>query len=215
LIPELYLYFILVISATVLGAYRWKALAKSEKFVALLMPVTLIAEIIAAFAANRWRNNYPVFHIYSPIEFLLISLYFNYAVRLLRKNNIGIILGAAGIPVALINTIFFQPIHTINAFYLLFEGVGIIFYSLCALYEDLISESRVYNKSSFWFTLSFLIYWGVTFTGWGIYKVQKAETKNVYMIVDYVLTIINYLFYAAICLIFLRYNKRPTTGARQ
>jgi hypothetical protein len=199
----------------VLAAYRWKALTKPEKFVALLMPVTLIAEIIAAFSANIWKNNYPVFHIYSPVEFLLISLYFNYTVSLLRKNNVGIILGLAGIPAAILNTFFLEPILTINAYYLLFEGVGIIFYGLCALYEDLLSESRVYNKSSFWLTLSFLVYWGVTFTGWGIYTLLKPETKTVYIIVNYVLTITNYLFYAAICLIFLRYNKRPITGARQ
>ena len=213
MLPVLYPYFILLGIINILSVWQWKALAKEDKIIALLIGLTTIEEIIAALASHKFQNNLWVFHIYSPIEFFLISLYFNYCIRTFRKKKIGLGIGLFGIVLAICNTLFIQKITTINSYYLLFEGSLVIIYCLLSFHQILMDEERLpYRFAHFWITICFIIYWSSTFTGWGIYNVLDKDEFLLNPIFDKVLAAANFAFYLGLSAVFIFYKKLIPSG---
>jgi hypothetical protein len=214
MIATLCAYFLLLLSINLLSIIRWKHFGVAEKAVAILIGVTVISEALSTFASYRWHNNLTVYHIYSPVEFFLISLYFNYSIVAFRKRNIGVLVGASGVIFSLFNTLFIQRITTINSYFLLFEGTAIIIYCLLSFHQILMDEEQLpYRFAHFWITICFLIYWSSTFTGWGIYTVLHWKDSTVSTIFNKVLAAANFTFYLGIGLVFLRYKKLIPSGA--
>jgi hypothetical protein len=209
------IYILILVSVNVIGAIRWKVLAKGEKIMAILMLITLISEPIALFANIRLRNNLPVYHIFNPIEFLLISLYFNCSLRYFRKKNIGLIAGITGVVLSVLNTLFIQRITTINSFFLLFEGTAIIIYCLLSIHQLLLNEEHLpYRFAHFWITLCCLIYWSSTFTGWGLYAILSISDGAVLTYFSMILTAANFIFYLGIATTLVLYKRLiPTVCA--
>ncbi|MEO6833611.1 MAG: hypothetical protein ABI378_13490 [Chitinophagaceae bacterium] len=181
------------------------------------MMLTLLVEPTAYFASQRWHNNMPIYNIFSPIELFLVSLYFNYAVTYLRRRNLGIIIGGAGIVLSILNTIFLQPIDTINSNFLLFESTTIIIYCLLALHQILLDEEHLpYRYAHFWITLCFLLFWSATFTGWGFYALLLPTDKSIISLFDKILTTANFIFYLGIgtvLMLLLKHKLIPTSCA--
>jgi hypothetical protein len=208
-------YYLILLLVCVVCVVRWKQLAKGERFIALLMFLTLATELTAFLIAQRWHNNMPVYHIYNPIEFLLTSFYFNCSIDYFRKRNTGVIVGIVGVLLSVLNTLFLQKITTINSNFLLLEGTAIIIYSLLMLHQVLLDEEHLpYSRVHFWIALCCLIFWATTFTGWGFYAVFNADEMKVIMFFDKVLTVANFLFYIGIGTTLAMYKRlTPTTCA--
>ncbi len=208
------IYYFLLISISVLGLYQWRLFGRAEKIIVILVATTLVAEAFALYASYKWRNNLPVYHLFSPIEFLLISLYFNYSIKSFRTRHIGLAAGAVGILISLVNTCYFQKATTINSYFLLFEGTSVIIYALLSFHQILLDEEHLpYPFAQFWITICFLIYWSATFTGWGIYAMLDQKEFVLNPIFRKVLAAANYAFYLGIGAIFLRYKKLIPSGA--
>jgi hypothetical protein len=172
---------------------------------------TWISETISFYAARRWHNSLPVSHVYSPLEFLLLSLYFNYSIEYFRKRNLGLIIGLAGIPVSVLNTLLFQPLLTINSNFLLFEGTVVIIYCLI-LFGSLLKEDHMpYRHVSFWMAMFNLILWSSTFTGWGMYEFLR-EDDIIMRYFDPILTTANFVFYLGIGATLAFYKKLIPSG---
>jgi hypothetical protein len=213
MIVTLSVYFLLLLFVSVLAVTRWEQLSTADKFIAALLWVTSVEEAVAAFAAYYWHNNLTVYHVYSPIEFMLISLYFNYSIMALRKQGIGIIAGIAGILLSIINTLFIQKITHINSNFLLLEGAAIIIYCLLSFRQVIIGERPPYRLAQFWISVCFVIYCCATFTGWGIYALVHNEESVLAQVFDEVLASANFTFYIGIALIFIFYRKLIASGA--
>jgi len=192
-------YLLLLSAISAIGIIKWHFLSKEERVVGVLVTLTLISETMALAVSYIWHNNLPIYHIFSPIEFFLISLYFNCVIPLFRKTNIGLIIGIAGFPLAILNTIFLQKITSINSNFLLFEGTAVCIYCLLALHAILLDEEHLpYRFAHFWITLCCLVFWSSTFTGWGLYSMMSVDDETVVMFFDKILTVANFVFYIGI-----------------
>ncbi len=202
------IYILLVLITFISGYRRWNMLYKADKIITILMGLTLVQELAAYLCFKIFRNNMFTYHIYSPVEFFLICLYFNTSSAFLKRTNIGIIIGVAGVVLSIINSWYFQPLNTFNSYYLLFEGTVIIILCLFSLCEILLADIPDFRKRSyFWITLALMFYWSVTYTGWGIYNLLDAGRSSLYIISERIIYTANLMFYLGIAAIFFNYHK--------
>jgi hypothetical protein len=208
------IYYLLVTVTTVVCWLCFAQQHKADKIISILMLVTLVEEIVSYCVLKVNKSNLPVYHFYSPVEFLLISLYFNYSLELFYKWNIGIIMGGLGIIFGAANTLFIQNLNSINSYFLLFEGTIIIAYCLMAFHQILLDEEHLpYRFANFWIAAFLLLYWGITFTGWGVYASTYNHKFALNTMFIQLLKISNYLFYAGLAVVFLSYKKLIPSGS--
>lgn len=154
-----------------------------------------------------------IYHIYSPLELVLLSLYFNECVASLRKYRAGYIVGAAGIVAAVVNARWFQPTTTMNANFLLLEGTAVVIFCLLSLQQLVLDEERaLMRQAQFWITCLLLIYWSLTFTGWGIFMFIEKGGAALHALFYKVLSGANYLLYGGLALVFLLYKRLTPSG---
>lgn len=199
---QLYAYFALLGTVNLIFGIRWRRLSLPERIIAVLMLVTLSAESLALYADLHCRNSFAVYHVYNPVQFFLVSAYFNRSIIFFRKHHIGLIAGGIGVLLSVLNTLFLQDIRTTNSYFLLFEGTAIIIYCLLALRQILLDEEHLpYRFALFWLTVCFLIYWSITFTEWGFLAITEEHDTAVFTIFDTLLVVANFTFYSGIGLI--------------
>jgi hypothetical protein len=202
------IYLFLLSIILVLGFRKWNILQPADKVIIVLIGLTLLQETAAFLCYKYMGNNIFTYHIYSPIEFFLLCMYFNQINRMLKRKNIGLLIGIAGIAVGIINTSRFQSLMTFNSYYLLFEGTIIIILCLLTLCDILLSDSLDFNKRSyFWVTLALMLYWSITYTGWGIFNLLDAKNTSLLKTFTTISQGSNIVFYLSIGLIFTYYKK--------
>lgn len=133
-----YLSVLLLVSSISLAT--WKKFRLPDRYIALQMILTFVSEAIALFSAIQYKNSYIVYHFFSPIQFILTSLYFNGSIKTFRAKNIGLKMGLLGIVLSIANSIFLQRLSDINSFFLLFEATVTVLYCLFSFHELLLDE---------------------------------------------------------------------------
>lgn len=210
--------FIIIVSlslpvcAFAAGMFRWRQLSRADKWLCFLMLLAVIQEFIAYMAARILHNNLFTYHVYNPLELLVICFYFNESIDVLKVRHLGIGIGLFGVLLSLFDTLLLQPVWTFNSFFLMYEGFCIILFCLLAFYRILIKEDESpLRKAHFWITVCLLVYWSCTYTSWGLYTV--FQQRNYYVqLANMVIFISNLLFYAGISILFLRYLKLKPSG---
>ena len=200
-------YFIVLVGSYIATYIQRDILTKADKWISYLLVLTIFFEACSKIASNAYHNNMFVYHIWSPIQLFMFCLYFNQRVRLLRKYSLGLIVGTLGILIAIFNAVFFQPLLTINSIFLLYEGFSIMALCLVAFYELVYYEEDIINNVHFWLSTIFLIYWSSVYVYWGMYYYLITSMIAYIKPITYSIWTVNILAYAAIAIVFLRYNK--------
>ena len=204
-------YFTIVLTASICSLVRFRELKNAEKWVAYLLCTTLFFELLSVLAIELWKNNMYVYHIWSPIQLLLVCMYFNESVAAFKKYNIGVSIALVGFVVALANVFFLQPPDSLNSIFLLYESFCIIGLSLYSFFELAQKEKEIIANIHFWLTTIFLIYWSAVFMYWGMYHHLSTTLKHYFGPVTYTIWTINPLAYSGIALVFLLYRKMIST----
>lgn len=203
---QFYIYLAVLATAVLCCAYRFTKLDNAAKYIGLFLLATLLSEAAGFYASWRYKNNMPVYHVAAPIHFLLICFYFNAWLDVFGRKRIGIYLGLAGIPLAIINTLYLQPLHTLNSYFLLFEGTCIISMSLFAFYRLLDNERvKIMRYPHFWFSYIFLFFWSITYVNWAMYRLLGVKVAKVIPFIGTLLWFINVVTYLCLGLVILLY----------
>lgn len=203
-----YIYISIIIIAITTSLLRYRKLDRASKTLSVLLIVTLLSETVAYYMAKYYRNNFPVYHFFAPVQLFIVGLYFNYSVEKFRKKNIGLYIGIAGIALAVLNSLYFQPLHTLNSYFLMYEGFCTVFMCLYAFNQMFLDDE--YNMLSlphFWFTFILLAFWSITYVNWGVHEVMRINMIDIMSITAQVLWIVNVLTYSGIAFVFLFYRK--------
>jgi len=208
------IYIILIAAGFTASIIHRRQLSMADTCISILLLITFISEILNHFSFMFFHNNGMfIFHIFTPVEFLLISIYYNSSIPGLRRNNIGVIIGLAGLAVAVSNALFFQDTTQLNSVMLLFEGFFTIALSLFALYNILLQDDVNLKKSAhFWFSVFLLIYFAFTFTRWGVFYLYGMHSNSGALLLGYLHWGINVLFYGSFFIVFLNYRKLIPSG---
>lgn len=192
---------------------RRKDLSVTDRWLLLLITITIIQEAVAYSSSMFFHTNFATYHIYSPVELMIICCYFNGTVRMLKRSNAGLIIGIAGAAISVLNTATLQPLSSINSYFLLFEGCSIIIlcqFSLLQVLQD--EDMSPYSLVNFWVTLCFLFYWSITFAGWGFYSIMVDRHIKAGPTITNVLYLSNLMFYIGISCIFFNYSRLTSSG---
>ncbi len=202
-----YFYLIILLLTTIAAWRRYPILNQAGKTIVWLVSLTLLSETVARICALTVHNNMFVYHIYNPLQFFLICMFFNYSVAQFRQRNIGIYIGVAGVIVGVLNTALLQPLLTFNSYYLLFEGLMIILLSLYSFYQILIKEDdyEIIKNPNFLFTALMLVFWSFSYVFWGMKDYLDVLLTSGYHYKFLQLLVI--AFYSSFLYIFINYNR--------
>lgn len=154
----------------------------------------------------------PVYAVYCPVEFAMISIYFNSSIDVFRKYHIGYIIGCAGVVVGVLNIVFLQGLYILSSYFLVFEGLFIIGISLFSFFRMLLKDDslHLYKYVNFWFTTILIAFWSVTFITWALFNYFTYHKHAFLSSLQTLITTIGTLFYFCISLVFLLYPKMET-----
>lgn len=202
-------YISLLFFLSVLLPFRYKKVDKASGFICILIWLAFLTEIVAWYVSKKYHNNMPVYAINQFAEFGLVALYFNYSIDTFRKHNIGYFIAAAGIIIGVANSIWYQPLNTLNTLYIFLECIGIVCMSLYSFYRLLLTNTtlRLHNRVHFWIPCIFLFYWCATLSSWGMYDHFRMAVKDKTPILNISLVLVSTLTYLAFGTVFLLYPK--------
>lgn len=203
----LYPYLVVLVAACAISIYRFRHLDFPARIFCLLLCLTVLNELLATIFARVYKNNAPVYNIYGLAEIFLLGLFFNQVVDVFRRRNLGVIFGAVGVVVGVINIVAVQSLYTLNTYFLLLEGVVIISLALFSfarmmLHADMPPISR---SPHFWLATILTFFWSTTFFNWGFYEYMNTMHPNKVWIVNLLLVVVNIITYASYGVLFLLY----------
>lgn len=209
---QLLCYFALLLTTVIIGC-KFISRSRSDLLVVALVFTGFVTEILSDVFRKLYHNNMSIHHILSPVEFVCIALYYNYAIDSLRKRKIGWMLGIMGVLFAIVNSIFIQDIHSYPSAFLLFETffiIGLSMYSYFYMFRK--EEYDLKKQVLFWITSLMLVYWSFTLVIWGMTSIFLIEAPGYMEIVFPVQYIVNMVYYGGFLIIFLNYKKLIPTG---
>ncbi len=201
-------------AASIATLSRWRLLSSADRWIPVLVSAAFFQECIAAYLTRVKMNNYPSYHIYTPIEVAIICMYFDRSMRFRSKYLMGGVIALISVCLSVFITVNFQPLTTYNSYFLLYEGCLVIVFCLLSFYKLLIRDDVIpVRMAHFWLTICFLLYWSILFANLGLFARIPSEQAILRQILIWTLYCANLLFYLALALIALRYKKLIPSGA--
>lgn len=137
-----------------------------------------------------------IYHVFNPIQFLIISLYFNESIPAFKRKNVGRYIGLIGVILSILNIYFLQPLHSSNYYFLVFESLIIVFMALYSFIEMFLNDNNdLIRNQHFWVSFILLSFWSITLTYWAMHEI--IDKRAIYLIkyIGYILVSVNILTY--------------------
>ncbi len=208
------IYLLVLCLAAIATLSRWRLLSSADRWIPVLILATLTQECIAYVMSRVFGNNYPSYHVYTPIEVAIICMYFDRSMRFRSPYVIGGSIAGFSVLLSVFITWKLQPMNTYNSYFLLYEGCLVIVFCLLSFYKLLIRDDLTPVKMAhFWLTICFLLYWSLVFANLGLFNLIPSEQKFLRSTFIWALYCANLLFYLGIVTVFVRYKKLIPSGA--
>lgn len=206
-----YIDVLVALIAVIIALIKNKHVDKNGRIIILLLIFSFITEIIAEITLYKIGNKAPVFHFSAILNFLIVTIYFIKTLELERDRTVIIFVSILLICIALLNTIYLQPITETNTNIFILRSFCIVAMALIALYKILVDDSitkiRLYPHFYFW-TLLLVMHAG-TFFFWGLLLIIAKQNREYLPLIQYVQGTINALVYLGMGLTFLLYKRMP------
>lgn len=138
---------------------NYRFIGRELKIIFLYLVVAGITNVIAAVLAFSNRNNLFVLHLYSAIEFSIISIYFFHLFKQVFLKRIIFLTVIAYIGYCLFNALYLQRIDHFNTYTRSVQAVIISAYSLYYLYAGIGNFLGSQRKDShYWVQIGLIIY---------------------------------------------------------
>ncbi len=202
-----YIYLSVLLLAILGGIRKLNHKDSSYKILIGLLCLTFISELTSYWAAIKIQNNMFVYHFFAPLQLIILGKYFD-SINHNKKQKIGFIIGIIGAIIAVVNTIYFQPLKILNSNFLLFEGLVIMGLSLYTFQGILTNEKiDIYKYGHFWMIVIFIFFWSITYTWWALYTVLQEKERFLLLNVTQVLWAVNIITYSAIGFVLIYFSS--------
>ena len=153
--PYQYIYYLIIVAGCIIGLKNWVKLGQASRWSVGLLLITLFSESMAMFIAKKTANNLWIYHIYIPIQFILVTKsYWNE----LRFKNVRLI-NLSFIFISVFFFLLFQrfklPSYSITLACLLYILWSLLFFT--KLLKNVTDES-VFHYPLFWISIGWLQY---------------------------------------------------------
>lgn len=194
------------------GLRYYRRMHTALRILTVLLGFSLVSEMVSGYLAFYQGNNMAVLHVISPVNLAMTALYYNYAVSRFRRYHAGYIIGAVGIVLAIVNTVYLQPIRALDSNFMLFSGaciIGMALYTFYVMFRDN-TQVDITQNIHFWLSFLFLIYWCSTFFTWPLFQMLTHLRSDKAAIFYLFLWLINVFFYLLIGALILLYMPKKT-----
>ncbi len=182
----------------------------TANFFRLYMLVTTVSEGVSFFLYLNGEYNVIVYHIYNPIQLLILSAYYNQIISFFKPKGIGYAIGVTGLLISIVNSLFIQqPTTSLNSYFIIIEALFVISMTLCYFYDFLNTKhiTKHFTTPDFWISCLLLLFWSFTFFRWlASLSMPGVVSANIYYIL-YMMWAINIITYTGFGLVFLFYRK--------
>lgn len=154
-----------IFSPLILSLKHFRSYPKELKVISIHL---ILIAILALYSASLWifsKNNLPVLHVYTMIEFSTIMLFYQVVFKDTIDKIWFIVLIGAFLAFCLINAFYIQKWHIFNTYPRTLQSLLIISASLLYYYK--ITKQTVYiqieKSPAFWINTGFFIYFSGSF----------------------------------------------------
>lgn len=155
---------VFIVPALVIAIRQYGKLSPELKVITYYLFLSALTEILAAVLAQIKVHNLPLLHVYTIVQFILIARFYGIVLSGFIPPRLTRWCMYFFIAFSLVNSLFFQTIHTNNTYARTLESLLAITFSLTLFYR-IISEMRIErleNSAIFWINAAFLIYFSST-----------------------------------------------------
>jgi hypothetical protein len=209
-------YYIVLMIGALAGLFLYSRVTAPFKSIAILLVVTLTAELIARYIKHQLiLPNNPVYHIFTVIEYILYAIIYGHFFNTKKWNKILIISVLILLIGELINVSFFQFLKASNTNTLMLESLLLIALSLnlfLTIRSDM-AYGNLMKEGVLWFNAGVLLYYSVSILIWGFHSLKVYELQNPPRIIYTLLLLFNSILYSlfilALCLnVFCKTNPK-------
>jgi len=156
------IYMALALATLVVYVVNYKADEPYQKFVVIYLVAFLCAGIaaIGAIEFKPDQNNLFVFHIFNPVEYVILSMLYISAFQNVKVKSVIRISMPVVVVLSIVFALFVQPLNVNNSYFIMIESVLIVVWSLLFLRETIIlqKESQLQRFPMFWISVGLLFY---------------------------------------------------------
>jgi len=212
-------YYCSLLLASLISIFLFKKVQAPFRWLAILVVLTLISELMAKYIHLISGNNSIVYHFFTPLEYFF---YANIFYRLFKKKNWNTFLIASVlllIILELLNTKYLQNLEVVNTNIAIVESIYLVFLSLMlfvSIRTSLASEN-ILKEGVFWFNSIVLIYYtfNILISGFHSFKVYQFQNPPMVIYqINFLLSGLLYLVYA-LSMILNVVAKRKTTASNE
>jgi hypothetical protein len=190
-------YLILIFLVFIIGLIKFKRVGIAYKILTLLIGVTFLSECISRVLIIKIHNSIPVYHFFSPVEFIGFSCVYYYLIKNSNIRNAILCIMAVMLLGSVIDTLFFETLMVFPSKYLLVCEILYLLYSLLGFRQMLLSpvQTPLYKQSLFWLNTAFLIYTSTIFLSFGLHDYfikHHVSTKTL----NTLIYVVNIIFYS-------------------
>lgn len=172
--PYQIVYYSIIVLGCLLGLFRWAKLQQGTRWGVSLLFVTLISELTAMFISKTYGNNLWVYHIFIPIQFIIVTYSYWTELRLRFLIIIIFLFIIASAVVSLLVQNSKLPTYAITL-----SGILYILWALLFFQKLLIqaNDNSVFDYPLFWISLGWLQFGAITLFAFGIYNYYFLQNR--------------------------------------
>jgi hypothetical protein len=142
------------------GFLRWEQIGQSGKVVIFYLLISAFINLGADLLLFNRAANLPLLHVYTAIEFIVLSSFYKHLLQSRRSTLILTISQVVFLLLCVINAIFFQSPLTFNSYSLSAGALGMMLMAVnyFAKLATASSGQRVSNQPEFWFNTALFLY---------------------------------------------------------
>lgn len=208
---DLFYYCSLIASASI-GLACFKKLEPPFRWIAVLLVITVISELIAKFIAiGLGKPNNIVYHFFTPLEYGIYVIIFLHFLGH-PQWKLPLLLSIAGlILLEIVNTIYFQPLTVMNTNTIIMENLLLVFLSLWLFIRirEAPFRQELHLEGVFWFNSAVLCYYAYNILISGLQSMKVYLLDNPPLIIyDFNKILSGLLYITYLVAIFLSASKR-------
>jgi len=206
-------YISLLFLLALLTGYRFRQYDKATRMMGLLVFLSLATELTGRYITPK--SNHLVYNVSCMVEWVLVCLYFNYAITAFEVKRLGWYFAIGGIFFGIYNFSYLQPIDRIGSIFLYMECLGISLMSFYAIYSFILIDDdnlKPQRKVHYWLPFILVFYQCGSLWSWMVHNYYVRLEKETAMHLLHVLLIsISTITYGGLATVFYLYPKLRTT----
>jgi hypothetical protein len=146
----------------IFGLISLSKFRKHDVVIFVYITINGFVNLLVSVLAHNHINNLPVFHFFTIIEFILLSLFFGSVYKDKRYSVFSYVIIGIFTILSVLNTLFIQDLYKFNTYSRSLEAIILMCYCIYYFYY-LIKQSTPLTNSATWYASGIFIYFSTSF----------------------------------------------------